>query len=715
MKLFVESVFMKKCTSYIFLFFTVSFIVGQNRPIGEWQTHFSYNNITNLQIAGTSLFCSSENGLFYIQDNVITELSKTDGLSDAGVGSLGFDDSHSTLLIGYKSGKLDLVREGSVNTINTLFEVNLDNKRINNFYLNDNFYLLSTDLGLAYFDLAQGQIRDVYREIGPDGEPVMVYQTTMIENIVFALTDYGLLMGDFTKNLFDFNNWQQLTSPDTISINSIEQINDQLIFTSSENVYSYDGLQVEQIQNLSQSIIGIIQSPNDYLVTESEILAWDGDLFSNVLASGNFENVTSFAFFENKNWFGSSDQGLRILQSDNTWESVTPNGPISDNIKKISPLSEGVGLVYGSHPEGATSHNFDIFYEGRWINQSSIYPVFDIIEYQEDLLLATSQGIYNQSENQIIIETQGGNISSFEERNGSLWASSYDSAYSLFLFDGFDWFDYSSASTGSKYATDVKVSLFNVAWIQKGLEEGGGIVAFEPVEDLFRNISNSDGISASSISDYEISLDDEAWIASNNNLSAFFDASLVFDDQEAVEVLFEGRPLLGGQQITSIAFDGGNRKWIGTQNGIWVFESNLTDLVVIYNEENSPLPSKSIKSLTYQPDDGQMFIHTAKGLVSLQTNSSKPLLSHLDVEIYPNPVSTGYNGQVAITKTIADASIKITNPSGQLIRDLKANGSTASWDLRDYNGQSVTPGIYIIFSSDSDGIDTYIGKIAVEK
>jgi hypothetical protein len=51
--------------------------------------------------------------------------------------------------------------------------------------------------------------------------------------------------------------------------------------------------------------------------------------------------------------------------------------------------------------------------------------------------------------------------------------------------------------------------------------------------------------------------------------------------------------------------------------------------------------------------------------------------------------------------------------SGKLIWQTQANGGTASWNVRDYNGRRASTGIYLVFAATADGSDREVGKIAV--
>jgi hypothetical protein len=62
---------------------------------------------------------------------------------------------------------------------------------------------------------------------------------------------------------------------------------------------------------------------------------------------------------------------------------------------------------------------------------------------------------------------------------------------------------------------------------------------------------------------------------------------------------------------------------------------------------------------------------------------------------------------------VRDASVKITNTAGFLVRELPAQGGTAAWDQRNSNGQLVSPGVYLIFIANFDGSESLVGKVAV--
>jgi len=76
-------------------------------------------------------------------------------------------------------------------------------------------------------------------------------------------------------------------------------------------------------------------------------------------------------------------------------------------------------------------------------------------------------------------------------------------------------------------------------------------------------------------------------------------------------------------------------------------------------------------------------------------------------------VRPDYDGPIAIKGLARDATVKITDISGQLVFETKALGGQAIWDGRDYNSRKANSGVYLVFatSRNSGNPDVAIAKI----
>jgi len=165
--------------------------------------------------------------------------------------------------------------------------------------------------------------------------------------------------------------------------------------------------------------------------------------------------------------------------------------------------------------------------------------------------------------------------------------------------------------------------------------------------------------------------------------------------------------------VTSIAIDGGNRKWMGTGRGVWLFNPTGEALVHHFTTANSPLLSDNILDIEINAQTGEVFFATDKGLVSFRGDATEGTAVFQQVKIFPNPVTSAFMGTVAINGLATDAIVKITDISGKMIWQTQAQGGTASWNVQDYHGKRAATGIYLVFASTPDGSESAVGKIAV--
>ena len=169
--------------------------------------------------------------------------------------------------------------------------------------------------------------------------------------------------------------------------------------------------------------------------------------------------------------------------------------------------------------------------------------------------------------------------------------------------------------------------------------------------------------------------------------------------------------LFVGSNVRSIAVDGANRKWVGTDEGVWLLSPDASKIIYRFTVDNSPLPSNIIQKIAIDKVTGDIYIGTGMGLVTYHSNATEGGTSNQNVMVFPNPVSSGYNGTIAIKGLVANADVRITDIDGQLVYRTTALGGQAIWNGTDYKGHRPQTGVYLIFVSSSDGTQTYTGKI----
>lgn len=174
--------------------------------------------------------------------------------------------------------------------------------------------------------------------------------------------------------------------------------------------------------------------------------------------------------------------------------------------------------------------------------------------------------------------------------------------------------------------------------------------------------------------------------------------------------------LLAGVSISSIAIDGGNRKWFGTNGaGVFLISSDNMEQIHNFTTDNSQLISNDIASININNQTGEVFFLSDQGLCSYLSDATQPAdeMSEDNVYAYPNPVTPDYNGLITVVGLSYNADIKITSASGALIAEGRSNGGLFTWDGKDKNGKRVASGIYMVIAATSDGKKGTVCKIAI--
>jgi hypothetical protein len=185
-------------------------------------------------------------------------------------------------------------------------------------------------------------------------------------------------------------------------------------------------------------------------------------------------------------------------------------------------------------------------------------------------------------------------------------------------------------------------------------------------------------------------------------------------DAERILVNVDGyvQYLLETESVKAIAVDGANRKWFGTERaGVFLLSADGTEQIHHFTEDNSPLFSNNIACIAINDETGEVFFGTAKGLISFKGTATPGTPTNTDVYAYPNPVRPGYSGPIAIKGLVQDAVVKITDVTGTLIYETRAEGGQAIWNGYNFDGRRASTGVYLVFISTDDGKEAMVTKI----
>jgi hypothetical protein len=121
--------------------------------------------------------------------------------------------------------------------------------------------------------------------------------------------------------------------------------------------------------------------------------------------------------------------------------------------------------------------------------------------------------------------------------------------------------------------------------------------------------------------------------------------------------------------------------------------------------------SNDVKKISIDGSSGEVFFSTSKGISSFRSTATEGNATNTNVLVYPNPVPPGYTGQVAIRGLVNNAIVKITELDGRLVFQSRALGGQAIWNGRDYRGNRVASGIYLVLVTDDNRKENLATKI----
>lgn len=722
-------------------------------PIGTWRTHFSYQHINHVVVGQDRIYCAAQNGLFYFDktDHSVNVLSTTDGLSDVGISAMAYQPSSDVLLLAYRSGIVDLLFHNRTTTFPLIRDAN-EGEQIYHVYFNDNHAYLSTSRGVRVLNISIANVLEVgikesYINLSKTGDNLAVYSSTMANDSIFLATEEGIIAASLSPqtNRQDYRSWRRFDGAEGISQQSIRFITalDNQIYAGvdGEGLFVYNGKTWQATNILTDRNFEALRANNDQLtmILGDSVILYNREQIT--LLENNLIEQPQDAVVDHEGtlWIGDSKSGL-IRRKEDTFYSFFPEGPASDSIGSLHFLNNTIIALKNSMLTGKGA--FYVFEEGNWTSfganneLSDSAPLLDVVydaAARQYYFATFGSGIlrWDGETNFDLINTDSdgstllnNQVTSLAiDRNRDMWIANFNAASPLHTFNLSEesWQVFSFGQLQSRLPLKIILAENNNLWILLNENPilnrtGSDILIFDQeTEDyLFvkEKISGAE-LPGKEITDLVLDKNGQIWVGGNEGVAYFPNPWGVFSEISIIKPIFETQFLLLGEYVTSIAVDGGNRKWMGTRNGLWLFNGTGETLINHFTTENSPLISNVILDVAVNDHDGEVFIATDQGLVSYRGTATEGTAQHQSVKIFPNPVLPNFDGIVGIQGLVSAATVKITSVAGTLIRQIEAEGGTASWDVRDYRGQRVGTGVYLIFSATEDGEETFVGKVAV--
>tara|TARA_B110000003_G_scaffold234164_1_gene237768 strand:+ start:9645 stop:11828 length:2184 start_codon:yes stop_codon:yes gene_type:complete len=723
----------------LFLLFPL-FIQAQDVPIGFWKDYQSYTNTSYITQAKSKIYCVTNGGLFYLNryDNTLNRLSKVTGLSDIGVKKIAYYDSSETTIITYENCNIDLIKEGRIINISDIKRKEIiGNKLINNITIKKGIAYLSCTFGLVLLDLEKEEIKDTYR-IGENGNFVGINSCAFNEQNIFVASEDGIYSADIhSTSLFDFNSWE-LDTNRTENYWNIFSIGDS-IWTGDSNSFYNNNL--------------LFIANNDTVLIYENLLTNPDTLIDNKLKYIQY----IYHDIEENTWIADSENGLLQFINFNYQGNFIPEGPTINDTYSLEYENNTLYMCHGGHINFSSQGKI---YDGvsirknydEWINYNYTAIGIDVLEVAvkngTEYYASWRDGLSEIKNGELVIrydndntngalETTGSSnnrikISDLKfDDNGNLWGLNSEVNHPLFVkTKDNEWFSFGmNQDRLGLFFDDLIIDQYNQKW---GILGRGGLFVYndnntisDANDDQYKILKNSVGQgNLPSMGVYSIAedLDGEIWVGTDKGIGIFYNPSAIFSGNnfDAQQVLIQegdyGQYLLSEEKIKCITIDGANRKWIGTEKtGVFLISEDGMEEIQHFTAENSPLFSNNIYDITINPENGEVFIGTEKGLISYRSDATTGVKTQEETHVFPNPVRETYNGPIAINGLITNANIKITDIDGNLVFEDFAKGGQAIWNGKNKNGERASTGVYLVFSTDINGLEKMVSKILFVK
>jgi len=568
----------------------------------------------------------------------------------------------------------------------------------------------------------------------------------------------------------------RIPEPDRL-FNQIEEFNGYIITNyeadgyDGDQLYRFDGNTWDELfPDDNSRHIQLNVSHNQLLISERTIVSvvdkdfnlmfriWKPDKMSLKPLACDMDNEGNY-------WVGDTYNGL-VKAWNRGWsgESIRPNGPGTPSVFDMDAGGENVWVAAGGRKsnwgkmymrDGIFSFIDENWFTHNYTNTEAFDSINDfvcvktdpanhnicyvgtwgkgLLKYENNELTA----IYDKSNSTLrpwiaadyLILASGLDF----DNEGNLWVanSGAPALLSVMLKDG-TWksFNLGGGLSGID-VSELMVDGQNQKWIFKRKE--GFLIVFndnntldDPTDDKAKVLNSSTGngaIPGTGVFAMATDQDGEVWIGSDKGICVFSNPGLIFEpgaNFDAHQILVPRNDgsgladyLLETEQVTAIAVDGANNKWVGTERaGLFQFSPDGLKELHHFTAENSPLLSNSIVDITIN-DNGEVFVGTTNGIISYKGEATPGQPSGENVYAYPNPVRENYFGPIAIKGLENNSDVKITDSYGNTVFATKSEGGQAIWNGYTLDGRQISSGVYLVFVTNSDGSEKVVTKILV--
>lgn len=758
---------MKKLFSIVALLLCLIVTDATAGPVGTWNAYPAYTDIKRIEDTGSIVFVLASGGLYSYNptDQSIQTYDKVNALSDCGISDIAWCRQAGRLVVVYENYNIDLVSaDGKVTNMSEYYNKSLtEDKTINNITINGTDAYLSTGFGIVRIDVRNAAISDTYN-LG-----VKVNATALSGNYIFAATADGMYRASMNDNLADKSKWTRystktfthllLLNGELIGLNNGEAFvmdktadkfeqfytpwfsrakisGDRMLCYGTSHTYIIKS--TDKKQDIAMSFGGIEYSPSDdsYWLNDTDgkltkvTIDDNGNIqtsLTGVAPEGPKYNYFGFMNFINGKLYTCGGRGdpirnacIQVYDKSKGWTIYPDDFASTLDYNYKGAMSLDIDPKDPSHLFMGSQAGMYEFRNGELVN---------IFTLDNSPLQGAKVVPDNNKKNYTLVSSV-----KFDSE-GRLWClNSVASSASLFEYSDGNWTSHHKSelvnSEGYSMANMVG-TIFdsrNLMWFCSTDWRKPALICYQPSTDalkLYSRFINQDGTSliAENVTCVQEDLEGNIWIGTAAGPLMLTAADIANGNETFTQVKVPRNDgtnyadyLLDGISISSIAIDGGGRKWFGTDDsGVFLISADNMTQLQHFTAENSSLLSDVIESVAIDGTTGEVFFGTDKGLCSYMSDASQTSekMDKDNVYAYPNPVRPDYTGLITVTGLTLNADVKIVTVNGTLVAEGRSNGGMFTWDGCDKSGRRVASGVYMVQTATSDGKKGTVCKIAI--
>ncbi|MFL2575567.1 MAG: T9SS type A sorting domain-containing protein [Flavobacteriaceae bacterium] len=732
-----------------------------------WESYYSYNNISVGTVSNQTIVTAAENALLLFDSSQGTAetITTIEGLSGDNISALATYEN--VILVGHENG---LLAQIDINTKKIIFEsgitrsniISAEKKQINHIQLVANSAYVATGFGIVEVNPETLEFGDTYY-FGPTSSSIEVNQVFVFENALYAATKQGLFKTPQTNlNKLEFSSWDNLAAGNWAFLwaqdNSLYAVKDE----GSSLSFFQLGNTVQKKATFPGVLKNVSPHENGVLITVSNRVYDTDKSFVRTQTIGDLDGVKPNTFnftisLNDQKWIGTSSEGLIRYANDTDFDLISPQGPLLNSIFDIEHLQDELWIAHGDYnlfynPYPLEKYGLSSYIDKQWENipnnqlfnaDSFVRTVAHPTEIGTLYACSYHGGIVAIEDNTPValwdqtnsglesLTFEGPNYVSIRVRdalvddNGNLWSiTGYVQKGLKKRSPSGQWTGYDLSDAVLDYTQEAGYSnleLYNNKILFFGGVQSGliGVDISQSPPQMKRIMGGDMGLPSDDIRSIRLDKDNRLWVGTRDGLVILYAPNRFFEEDTQLRsvVISDGgnlRELLSGQFISDIEVDGNNQKWISTtSSGVFLISPDGSQILQHFTKENSPLPTSSVKTIGINEVSGEVYFGTLNGMVSFQGDAYAESESLSEANVFPNPVRPNFLGNVVIRGLQQKTRIKITDIAGNLVYDTTSQGGSISWNLRSFSGARVRSGVYLIFITSTDGLDSAVKKLMV--